>query len=44
MGIIKNDIPILEYDNVLNAVINPDHEHIQMKLPQKRFPKLCSRT
>lgn len=35
MGIIKNNIPILEYDNDPKAVIMPDHEHIQMILPKK---------
>lgn len=35
MSIMKNDIPILEYDNDPGAVIMPDHEKIDMKLPQK---------
>ena len=35
MGIMKNNIPILEYDNDPKAVIMPDHEHIQMILPKK---------
>ena len=35
MGIIKNNIPILEYDNDPKAVIMSDHEHIQMILPKK---------
>ena len=35
MGIIKNDIPILEYDHDPMAVMMPDHEHIPMNLPGK---------
>lgn len=35
MGIIKNDIPILEYDTDPLAVIMPKHEHIEMQLPRK---------
>ena len=35
MGIIKNDIPILEYDANPAAVIMPNHENIGMKLPRK---------
>ena len=35
MGIIKNDIPILEDDSDPKAVIMPDHEHLQMSLPKK---------
>lgn len=35
MSIIKNDIPILEYDSDPLAVIMPDHEHIDMRLPKK---------
>lgn len=34
MSIIKNDIPILEYDNCEHAVINPDHEDVSVKLPE----------
>lgn len=35
MSILKNDIPILEYDTDPLAVIMPDHEHIEMRLPKK---------
>lgn len=35
MSVIKNDIPILEYDTDPVAVIMPHHEHIEMPLPKK---------
>ena len=35
MNIIKNDIPLLEYDSDPTAVIMPDHEHLDMHLPKK---------
>ena len=35
MSIKKNDIPILEYDSDSRAVIMPDHEKLDMKLPKK---------
>lgn len=35
MGIIQNDIPILEYDLDKFAVINPNHENLQLDLPEK---------
>lgn len=35
MSIIKNDIPILEYDTDPISVIMPDHEHLEMLLPKK---------
>ena len=35
MSMIKHEIPILEYDNTQNAVIDPDHEHLALSLPQK---------
>lgn len=35
MSVIKNDIPILEYDTDPVAVIMPHHEHIEMRLPKK---------
>ena len=35
MSIIKNEIPILEYDTDSGAVIMPDHEHLEISLPQK---------
>lgn len=34
MSIIKNEIPILEYDSCKTAVFNPDHEGISVKLPE----------
>ncbi len=34
MSIIKNDIPILEYDSCQTAVLNPDHEDISIELPE----------
>ena len=35
MSIIKNEIPILEFDTDVTAVINPTHEKIDLKLPKK---------
>ncbi len=35
MGIIKNDIPILEFDTEQTAVISPVHENLQLNLPKK---------
>jgi len=35
MGIIKHDIPILEYDSDPRAVIMPDHEGLTVRLPKK---------
>lgn len=35
MGIHKNEIPILEYDDCAGAVILPNHEKLNMKLPKK---------
>lgn len=35
MGIMKNEIPILEFDTEQTAVINPTHENLDMKLPEK---------
>ena len=35
MAIMKNDIPILEYDADPLGVIMPDHEHININLPKK---------
>ena len=35
MSIIKNEIPILEYDDAYEAVVMPDHDHFDMKLPEK---------
>lgn len=35
MSIIKNEIPILEFDTAQTAVVNPDHEHLDLQLPRK---------
>jgi len=35
MSIIKNEIPILEFDTESTAVINPGHREIGLKLPKK---------
>lgn len=35
MSILKNEIPILEFDTEQNAVINPTHENLDIKLPTK---------
>ena len=35
MAIIKNEIPILEYDHNPQAVIMPGHEKLNLKLPKK---------
>lgn len=35
MSIMKDDIPILEFDTAHTAVINPDHEELDLKLPKK---------
>ena len=35
MSIIKNEIPILEFDTEKDAIINPTHEMLNIKLPQK---------
>jgi len=35
MSIIKNKIPILEFDSELTAVINPTHEKLELNLPRK---------
>lgn len=35
MGILKNEIPILEFDTAQTAVINPTHEELDLKLPRK---------
>ncbi len=35
MSIIKNEIPILEFDTEQTAVINPTHEKLDIKLPKK---------
>ena len=35
MSIIKNEIPILEYDSEKQAVIMPNHENFDLELPRK---------
>lgn len=35
MAIIKNEIPILEFDTAQTAVIDPDHEELDLKLPRR---------
>lgn len=35
MSIIKNDIPILEFDSEQTAVIDPAHENLGLELPEK---------
>ena len=35
MSIIKNEIPILEFDTAQTAVIDPTHEELDLKLPKK---------
>ena len=35
MSIIKNEIPLLEYDSDPSAVIMPGHEGLDMVLPEK---------
>lgn len=41
MAIVKNPIPILEYDTDVSAVIMPDHEKLGLELPKKAaFPFL----
>ena len=35
MSMIKNEIPILEFDTDGTAVINPTHEKLDLKLPKK---------
>ena len=37
MSILKNEIPILEFDTERNAVINPTHEMLDIKLPSNVF-------
>lgn len=35
MSIMKNEIPILEFDTAQRAVIDPTHEELDLKLPEK---------
>ena len=35
MAIIKNEIPILEFDTEQTAVLNPTHENLSLHLPEK---------
>ena len=46
MAIIKNEIPILEFDTEQTAVLNPTHENLSLNLPRKcvfgaSFVKIC---
>ena len=34
-SIVKNEIPILEFDTEQSAVLNPTHENLGLKLPKK---------
>ena len=34
MAIIKNEIPILEFDTEQTAVLNPTHENLGLNLPR----------
>lgn len=35
MSILQNEIPLLEFDTDTDAVIMPDHQHIEVQLPPK---------
>lgn len=35
MALIRNEIPILEYDSDPSAIIMPEHEQLDLKLPEK---------
>ena len=35
MAVIKHELPILEYDEAPAAILQPDHEHLGLKLPKK---------
>ena len=35
MSIVKNEIPILEFDTEQSAVLSPTHENLDLKLPKK---------
>ena len=35
MSIVKNEIPILEFDTEQTAVLNPTHENLGLELPKK---------
>ena len=35
MAVVKNEIPILEYDTEPTALIKPTHEKLDLKLPKK---------
>lgn len=35
MALIKNEIPILEFDTEQTAVLNPTHENLCLHLPRK---------
>ena len=35
MGVVKNEIPILEYDSEVTAVLMPEHENLGLRLPER---------
>ena len=35
MALMRNEIPLLEFDAASNAVIDPDHEQLDLHLPEK---------
>ena len=35
MSIVKNEIPILEFDTAQSAVLEPTHESLGLDLPRK---------
>ena len=35
MAVVKHELPILEYDSEIKAVIQPDHERLALRLPEK---------
>lgn len=35
MSIVKNEIPLLEFDTEQTAVLNPTHENLNLELPKK---------
>ena len=35
MSIVKNEIPLLEFDNAQAAVLDPTHDNLGLELPKK---------
>ena len=35
MALHKHEIPLFEYDDCLTAVLAPDHEQLELQLPEK---------